>query len=99
RDDPPFLLVRLPAETVGEAFEQRFDPPRTRVGNRARGLRVDRDLLVLRAQAPRGARLCAAGNVLDELVELLDRSSVRPGFVFDVVAHGVRGPRLEGRIG
>jgi len=67
------LLLRLPPEAVGQIPEQGLDAPPARERHRLTGARIDGELLVLRADRPALARLAGEMELLDELIDALDR--------------------------
>src|SRR6185369_2698709 len=76
-DGRAVLFARRPAESFGEADEQALDAPRTAEWRRATRPRVDRELLVLGPDLPFGPRLRRGVELLDQLIDALDRDRVR----------------------
>ena len=79
--------ARLPAEPVREPAQHRLDAARPVVGRRAARPAIDRDLLVLGADAPFAARLRPGRKVLDQRVTTA-HGSFQLGCRLHEIGHG-----------
>src|SRR5262249_41430306 len=77
RHDPAILFLGLPAEALREPAQDGLDAARAGERRRPAGRPLDGDLLVLGSDHPSLARLSGAMELLDQLLDALDRDRVR----------------------
>ena len=68
-----YQVITEDGSETGETFEHGADRARALVGKRTQGLKIEGELLVLRADAPIRRRFAARFQILDELTPVFDR--------------------------